>query len=147
MPNQQMRRYSVRHKLSPQAGEIQGKKVLLLDDSIVRGTTSKEIVRMVREMNAKEVYLVSTSPPIKYPCYYGIDIPTSDELIANQMNLDRLKAFLDLDVLLYQTEKDLVEAITENKPNMKSPCMACMNQQYFCGTPPCSQKTAEIANV
>ncbi len=146
MPNQQMRRYSVRHKLSPQWGEIHDKKVLLLDDSIVRGTTSKEIVRMVREMGAKEVYLVSTAPPIKYPCYYGIDIPTSEELIANKMDSDELTNYFDVDVLLYQTHKDLVEAITENKTSMQTPCMACMNQHYYCGTP-CSKKQSETLNV
>ncbi len=135
MPNQQMRRYSVRHKLSPQWGEIHNKNVLLLDDSIVRGTTSKEIVRMVREMGAKKVYLVSTAPAIQSPCYYGIDIPTTDELIANRMTVAELQEYLDVDVLLYQTEKDLVEAVTENKPHMKSPCMGCMNKQYLCGTP------------
>ncbi len=135
MPNQQMRKYSVRHKLNPQYSEIHDKNVLLLDDSIVRGTTSKEIVRMVREMGAKQVYLVSTAPEIKHPCYYGIDIPTPEELIANQMDHAALTKYLDVDVLLYQTEKDLLSAVTENKPNMKSPCMACMNGKYRCGKP------------
>lgn len=134
MPNQTMRRYSVRHKLTPQPTEITGKKILLLDDSIVRGVTSKEIVRMVREMGALEVYLVSTSPPIRFPCYYGIDIPTADELIANQKNESELQEFLGVDVLLYQTENDMLQAIQENNKKITAPCMACMNQQYHCGT-------------
>ena len=84
MPTQEKRLKSVRTKLRPQVAELKDKKVLLLDDSIVRGTTSKEIIKMVRDAGAKEVYLVSACPPVKFPCYYGIHIPTKAELIANQ---------------------------------------------------------------
>ncbi len=134
MPNQQERKRSVRYKLIPQETEIRDKKVLILDDSIVRGTTSKEIISMVREYGAKEVYFVSSCPPVKFPCFYGIDIPTRKELIASQQPLEKVRDYLDADILLYQEIPDLVEAVTrKGKHHIVRPCMACLDGDYISG--------------
>ena len=138
MPTQDKRIKSVRTKFHPQYTELKNKKVALLDDSIVRGTTSIEIVKMVREAGAKEIYLVSACPPVKFPCYYGIHIPTPEELIANQYKSeDDIAKALGVDLLLYQTEADLEEAVLRrrNLHQIEHPCMACLNGQYEAGTP------------
>ncbi len=134
MPNQELRSRQVRYKLTPQKTEINKKKVLIVDDSIVRGTTSREIVKMVREFGAKEIYFVSTCPPIKNPCFYGIDIPSRKRLIAAYKTEEEIREFLGVDKLLYQTKDDLVEAVTRRgKHQMRQPCMACMDGRYICG--------------
>lgn len=134
MPNQKARSRSVRYKLTPQRTEIENKKVLIVDDSIVRGTTSREIVKMVREFGATEIYFVSSCPPIKHPCFYGIDIPSRTELIASGHSLAEISAYLGVDRLLYQTEADLVEAVTRRgEHHIEKPCMACMDGVYICG--------------
>lgn len=136
MPTQEKRMKSVRTKLRPQVTELKDKKVLLLDDSIVRGTTSREIIKMVREAGAKEVYLVSACPPVKFPCYYGINIPTKEELIANQYaSEDEIAKALGVDLLLYQDLADLKEAVLRNQSNIKELCMACLNGCYGAGKP------------
>jgi amidophosphoribosyltransferase len=135
MPNGTMRKRSVRYKLSPQRTEIEDKKVLLVDDSIVRGTTSAEIVKVVRECGAKEVYFASTYPAVKYPCYYGIHIPTKEELIANQMSEADIAEHLGVDALLYQEESSLIEAVDRRgEQDFSDPCRACINGQYCAGT-------------
>jgi amidophosphoribosyltransferase len=134
MPNQKARTRSVRYKLTPQRTEIKDKKVLIVDDSIVRGTTSREIVKMVREVGAKEIYFVSSCPPIKNPCFYGIDMPSPSELIAATHSLESVRAYLGVDHLLYQTQDDLVEAVTRRgEHHIETPCMACMDGKYICG--------------
>lgn len=134
MPNQQARSRSVRYKLTPQRKEIENKKVLIVDDSIVRGTTSREIVKMVREFGAKEIYFVSACPPLKNPCFYGIDIPSRRELIAANHSEEEICKFLGADQLMYQTQADLVEAVTRgNESKIQHPCMACMDGKYICG--------------
>lgn len=134
MPDQKSRSRNVRYKLTPQRTEIENKKVLIVDDSIVRGTTSREIVRMVREFDAKEIYFASTSPPIKNPCFYGIDIPSRSELIAANDTVEQIREYLGVDKLLYQSEEDLVEAVTRRGDHhIKRPCMACMDGKYICG--------------
>lgn len=134
MPNQESRSQQVRYKLTPQKTEINNKKVLIVDDSIVRGTTSREIVKMIREFGALEIYFVSTSPPIKHPCFYGIDIPSRKKLIAAHMNEDEIRDYLGVDKLLYQSADDLVEAVTRRGTHhISKPCMACMDGQYICG--------------
>ncbi|MFI4962303.1 MAG: amidophosphoribosyltransferase [Legionellales bacterium] len=135
MPNQATRKRNVRYKLTPQKTEINNKKVLIVDDSIVRGTTSREIVTMVREYGAKEIYFVSTCPPIINPCFYGIDIPSRSQLIAAQNTEEGIRQYLGVDTLLYQTQDDLVEAVTrKGTHNISKPCMACMDGKYLCGT-------------
>ncbi|MFA7654176.1 MAG: amidophosphoribosyltransferase [Candidatus Magasanikbacteria bacterium] len=134
MPGQAIRKRSVLQKLSPQETELKDKNVMLLDDSIVRGTTSKEIVRLVKEAGAKKVYFVSACPPVKFPCFYGVDMPTKTELIAAQMTEDEIKNFIGADILLYQTIDDLVEAITrKGEHNITRPCMACLDGSYITG--------------
>jgi amidophosphoribosyltransferase len=134
MPNGEQRTRSIRYKLTPQKTEIQDKNVLILDDSIVRGTTSREIVKMVREYGAKKIYFVSTAPPIKNPCFYGIDIPTRADLIAANDSEESIKNFLGVDALLYQKVDALVEAVTrKGSHNIENPCMACMNGKYVTG--------------
>jgi amidophosphoribosyltransferase len=128
MKNQKTRQSSVRYKLSPQETEIRNKKVLLLDDSIVRGTTSKEIVRMVKEFGAREVYFASACPPVAHPCFYGINLPSQDELIAAKLSKEAIKEYLGVDALLYQTEQDLIEAVTrKGSHQIQKPCIACLN--------------------
>jgi amidophosphoribosyltransferase len=134
MPNQATRSRHVRYKLTPQRTEIKDKKVLIVDDSIVRGTTSCEIVKMVREFGAKAVYFASSCPPIKHPCFYGIDLPSRRELIAAQQTEEGIRAFLGVDRLLYQTQDGLIEAVTRRGAHhIKRPCMACMDGHYVCG--------------
>ncbi len=134
MSDQQQRKRSVRYKLVPQETEIRDKKVLVVDDSIVRGTTSREIVKMVREFGAKEIYFASTCPPIKFPCFYGIDIPTRKELIAADKTVEEIRQYLQVDKLLYQTIEALEEAITrKGDHHIDRPCMACLDGCYISG--------------
>ena len=134
MPGQQMRKKSIRYKLVPQEFEIRDKDVLIVDDSIVRGNTSKEIVRMVREFGAKKIYFVSACPPVKFPCFYGVDMPTRAELTAAQRTIDEIKKYMGVDILLYQEIDDLVEAVTrKGEHNIDRPCMACLDGWYVTG--------------
>lgn len=134
MPDGKQRSRSVRYKLTPQKAEIQNQKVLILDDSIVRGTTSREIVKMVREFGAKEIYFASACPPIKHPCFYGIDMPSRKELIAANDTEDEIRQFLGVDKLLYQELNDLVEAVSRHhEKSISTPCMACMDGRYVTG--------------
>lgn len=134
MPNQSMRSQQVRYKLTPQRIEIENKSVLILDDSIVRGTTSKEIVKMIREFGAKKIYFAACAPPIKSPCFYGIDLPSERDLIAAQMSEKAIADFLGVDLLLYQSESDLIEAVTRRgNHEIGKPCMGCMTGEYVCG--------------
>jgi amidophosphoribosyltransferase len=132
MSNQAQRRQSVRYKLVPQRLEIQGKDVMIVDDSIVRGTTSREIITMVREFGAKSVYFVSACPPVVQPCYYGVDIPTKEELIASNKSSDEIQEYLNADILLYQRLEDLVEAVTrKGEHHIDTPCTACLGGTYI----------------
>ncbi|HEX4044849.1 MAG TPA: amidophosphoribosyltransferase [Gammaproteobacteria bacterium] len=132
MPNQNTRARNVRYKLTPQKTEIENKIVLIVDDSIVRGTTSREIVKMVREAGAKAIYFASSCPPIRHPCFYGIDMPSRDELIAAKLDHQQISEYLGVDALLYQTQEDLVEAITRRGDHqIDNPCMACMDGKYL----------------
>ncbi|KTC91351.1 amidophosphoribosyltransferase [Fluoribacter dumoffii] len=133
MPNQKARSRNIRYKLTPQQTEIKNKVVMIIDDSIVRGTTSREIVKMVRESGAKAIYFASTSPALKNPCFSGIDIPSRKELIAANQTEDEIASYLGVDALLYQSPEDLVEAVTRRgEHQIKKTCMACMDGDYFC---------------
>ena len=134
MPGQAERKKSIRNKLVPQETEIRDKKVMIVDDSIVRGNTSRQIVRIVKDMGAKEVYFVTTCPPVKNPCFYGVDMPTRSELIAAQKSVDEIQAYIGVDILLYQEIPDLVEAVTRRGDhNIDRPCMACLDGWYVSG--------------
>ena len=136
MSDESDRSQQVRLKLSVEPSEIRNKKVLLVDDSIVRGTTCREIIAMVRSRGAKEVYLASCCPPIKEPCFYGIDIPKKNQLLASDKSIEEIKEYLGLDALLYQTEQSLLGVLKKHR--IKSPCMACINGQYLNGTMSCA---------
>ncbi len=132
MADQKQRRQSVRYKLVPQRLEIQGKDVMIVDDSIVRGTTSREIVRMVKEFGANKVYFVSACPPVTNPCFYGVDIPTSEELIASNKSVEEIRTFLEAEILLYQEIDDLIEAVTrKGDHHIDTPCYACLGGTYI----------------
>jgi amidophosphoribosyltransferase len=111
MPGQAQRKKSVRQKLNPISLEFNKKNVLLVDDSIVRGTTSKEIIDMARDAGARKVYFASAAPPVRYPNVYGIDMPTSSELIAHGRSVDELEKLLGADRLIYQDLDDLIDAV------------------------------------
>ncbi|MFH1424650.1 MAG: amidophosphoribosyltransferase [archaeon] len=127
MPTQKNRESAVRTKLNPVIKEISGKRVALVDDSIVRGTTSKRIIQMLREVGAKEVHFLSSCPPLTEPCYYGVDFPTKDELIASGLSVDEIAKKIGADSLTYQTIDGLVESTGMPKENL---CLACLNGEY-----------------
>lgn len=113
MPNQSERRSSVRLKLNAIREEFAGKNVLLVDDSIVRGTTSKEIIQMARDAGAKKVYFASAAPEVRYPNVYGIDMPTANELIAHERTVEDISKLIGADRLIYQTLEDVYAAVNE----------------------------------
>ncbi|OOE93313.1 amidophosphoribosyltransferase [Salinivibrio sp. AR647] len=116
MPGQQMRRKSVRRKLNAIRSEFKDKRVLLVDDSIVRGTTSEQIIEMAREAGAKEVYMASAAPEVRFPNVYGIDMPSANELIAHGREVDEIGQLIGADGLVYQDLPDLVAAVGEANP-------------------------------
>jgi len=118
MPGQAQRKKSVRQKLNPIDLEFRGKNVLLVDDSIVRGTTSKEIIQMAREAGAVKVYFASASPPVRFPNVYGIDMPTASELVAHGHTVEELERMLGADKLIYQDLGDLIEAVRAGNPRI-----------------------------
>ncbi|HEX4894780.1 MAG TPA: amidophosphoribosyltransferase [Solimonas sp.] len=118
MPGQAQRKKSVRQKLNPVDLEFRGKNVLLVDDSIVRGTTSKEIIQMARDAGARKVYFASAAPPVRYPNVYGIDMPTSSELVAHGRSVEELEKLLGADRLIYQDLPDLIEAVRAGNPEI-----------------------------
>ena len=119
MQGQAVRKKSVRHKLNPLVSEFKDKNVLLVDDSIVRGTTSKEIVQMARDSGAKKVYFASASPPIRFPNIYGIDMPSRKDLIANEKNTAEVCEAIGADKLIYQDLEDLVYAVQAGNEDIK----------------------------
>ena len=123
--SKEKREKTVKLKLSPVCSEIEGKNIMLVDDSIVRGTTSQKIVSLLKGYGAKEISLAITCPPIRYPCYYGIDFPTRDELIASRKDETEIEASIGAKKVIYLDEKDLREAI-----GIKDICMACIDNRY-----------------
>lgn len=133
MPEQKIRKKSIRYKLNPMRLQIEGKKILLVDDSIVRGNTSKQIVEMVRDAGAKKVYFVSFSPRIVSPCLYGIDIPTKEELIASNRSIEQVRKFIGADALFYADLKDTMKSCELGNPKVKNYCTACFSGKYPTG--------------
>jgi amidophosphoribosyltransferase len=118
MPGQQQRKKSVRQKLNAIELEFRNKNVLLVDDSIVRGTTSSQIIQMARDAGARKVYFASAAPPVRYPNVYGIDMPTGDELIGYGRDDDGIRQTIGADWLIYQDLEDLVDAVSEGNPEV-----------------------------
>ena len=133
MPGQQQRRKSVRQKLNPISLEFKGKVVLLVDDSIVRGTTSEQIIQMARDAGAKKVYLASAAPAVKYPNVYGIDMPSASELIASNRSDEEVAQEIGADWLIYQDIQDLVSASAEGNPDIKKFDCAVFDGDYVTG--------------
>ncbi|VAX09005.1 Amidophosphoribosyltransferase [hydrothermal vent metagenome] len=133
MPGQQVRQKSVRQKLNAIDSEFRGKNVLLVDDSIVRGTTSQQIVQMARDVGARNVYLASAAPPVRYPNVYGIDMPAASELVANQRTEEEVREIIGCDRLIYQDLADLVQAVHEGNPKIDRFDTSCFNRDYVTG--------------
>jgi amidophosphoribosyltransferase len=130
-PSQSLREQGVKMKLSPVRGVVEGKRVVMVDDSIVRGTTSKRIVSMLREAGATEVHVRISSPPIKHPCFYGIDTSTHEELIASNHTVEEIRQIIGADSLVFLSEEGLLEAIGRNyEGEYRGQCMACFTGKY-----------------
>ena len=126
-PSQTIRQLGIRLKLNPLRDVIEGKRLVVVDDSIVRGNTQRALVRMLREAGARQVHVRISSPPVKWPCFYGIDFATRAELIANGLSADEICRSIDADSLGYVSLEALVEATTVPKPNL---CRACFDGVY-----------------
>jgi amidophosphoribosyltransferase len=133
MPGQAVRARSVRQKLNPMPMEFAGKNVLLVDDSIVRGTTSREIVQMARDSGARKVFFASAAPPVRFPNVYGIDMPTRAELIAAHRTEDEVAREIGSDALVYQDLEDLKEAVRCANPRLTSFETSCFDGIYITG--------------
>jgi amidophosphoribosyltransferase len=133
MPGQVMRRKSVRQKLNAISSEFAGKNVLLVDDSIVRGTTSEQIIDMAREAGAKKVYFASAAPEIRFPNVYGIDMPSANELIAHGRDIEEICELIGADGLIYQDIADLVEAVREENADIPRFDTAVFDGNYITG--------------
>lgn len=133
MPGQQLRKKSVRQKLNAIDLEFKDKNVLLVDDSIVRGTTSMQIIQMARDAGARKVYFASASPPVRYPNVYGIDMPAAHELIAHGRSELDVQDELGADWLIYQELSDLIEAVQKGNPSIARFDTSCFNNDYVTG--------------
>ncbi|MCC5857062.1 MAG: amidophosphoribosyltransferase [Ectothiorhodospiraceae bacterium] len=133
MPGQAQRRKSVRQKLNPIGLEFKGKNVLLVDDSIVRGTTCEQIIQMARDEGAKKVYFASAAPAVRYPNVYGIDMPAAEELIAHGRSEEEVATLIGADRLIYQDLEDLEEAVRRGNRGLTAFDASCFNGQYVTG--------------
>ena len=133
MPGQQARKKSVRQKLNAITQEFKGRNVLLVDDSIVRGTTSKEIVQMAREAGARKVYLASAAPPVRFPNVYGIDMPTKEELVAHGRSIEEIRAFIGADQLIYQDVDAMKRVVAALNPKIRGFEASCFDGHYVTG--------------
>jgi amidophosphoribosyltransferase len=133
MPGQAVRRKSVQQKLSAIEREFRGKNVLLVDDSIVRGTTSREIVEMARAAGARKVFFASAAPAVRYPNVYGIDMPTQSELIATGRDTEQIAREIGADGLVYQDLVDLEQSLRDLNPALQAFESSCFNGQYVTG--------------
>ncbi|HEX4652582.1 MAG TPA: amidophosphoribosyltransferase, partial [Granulicella sp.] len=133
-PEQRVRDFGVRMKLNPVRSLLEGKRVILIDDSIIRGTTSRKIVRMVRAAGATEVHLRITCPPTISPCFYGVDTPSTKDLIAANKSVEEIREFIEADSLAYLSHDGLIHSCTKGEPatglTKNSFCTACYTGQY-----------------
>ena len=142
-PQQSIRHFGVRLKLNPVEPVLRGKRVVIVDDSIVRGTTSRKIVKMVRDAGAREVHLRISSPPTQWPCYYGIDTPTRRELIASSHSVDEITRYVTADSLGFLSLEGMVAAIG----NEGTHCHACFSGQYAIPFTPSNKKHMRLVGV
>ncbi|MDM4765014.1 amidophosphoribosyltransferase [Pelomonas sp. SE-A7] len=133
MPGQGARKKSVRQKLNAIGLEFKGRNVLLVDDSIVRGTTSKEIVQMAREAGARKVYLASAAPPVRFPNVYGIDMPTKEELIAHGRSIEEVREYIGADALIYQDVDAMKRVVASLRPGLSGFEASCFDGHYITG--------------
>ena len=133
MPGQAVRKKSVRQKLNAIASEFKGRNVLLVDDSIVRGTTSKEIVQMARDAGARKVFLASAAPPVRYPNVYGIDMPSAEELVAHDRSIEEIRQIIGCDALIYQDVEGMKRAIGSHNPKLSGFDASCFDGVYITG--------------
>ena len=133
MPEQQQRIKSVKRKLNAIMTEFKDKNVLLVDDSIVRGTTSKQIIEMARDAGAKKVYMASAAPPVKFPNVYGIDMPASNEFVAHNKSIEQISKFIGADKLVYQNLEDLISSVIDGTTSIKNFDSSCFNGDYVTG--------------
>jgi amidophosphoribosyltransferase len=133
MPGQKQRRKSVRQKLNAIDIEFQGKNVLLVDDSIVRGTTSEQIITLAREAGARQVYFASAAPPVRYPNVYGIDMPTTAELAAADRSEQEVATLIGADALIFQDLDDLIAAVRMENPQLSDFDTSCFSGRYVTG--------------
>ena len=141
MPGQAQRKKSVRQKLNAMSSEFKGKNVLIVDDSIVRGTTSREIVQMARFAGANKVIFTSAAPPIRFPHVYGINMPSKKELIAYDKTIEEIEEVLSADKLVYQKISDLEKSILKNS-SIENLDLSCFNGNYVTG-----KVTKEYLNI
>jgi amidophosphoribosyltransferase len=133
MPGQGVRKKSVRQKLNAIGVEFKGRNVLLVDDSIVRGNTSKEIVQMAREAGARKVYMASAAPPVRYPNVYGIDMPTKEELIAHGRTIEEVREYIGADALIYQDVNAMKRVVSALNPKLDGVEASCFDGVYITG--------------
>ncbi|MBM7580421.1 amidophosphoribosyltransferase [Jeotgalibacillus terrae] len=130
-PSQELREQGVKMKLSPVRGVVEGKRVVMVDDSIVRGTTSRRIVKMLKEAGATEVHVVISSPPIKNPCFYGIDTSSHEELIASKNSVEEIRQQIGADSLSFLSVEGLVKAVgRDDEGENRGHCLACFTGKY-----------------
>jgi amidophosphoribosyltransferase len=127
-PIQEIRDLSVKLKLNPVKEILEGKRIVLIDDSLVRGTTAKKIVNMLRKAGVKEIHFLISSPPVISPCYYGIDTPTKDELIAAQKSIEEIRDYIGVDTLYYLSVEGMIRSA--NRSRVKGFCTACFTENY-----------------
>src|SRR5213075_2374198 len=133
MPGQGARKKSVRQKLNAIGVEFKGRNVLLVDDSIVRGNTSKEMVQMARDAGARKVYMASAAPPVRFPNVYGIDMPTSEELIAHDRSIEEVRQFIGADALIYQDVDAMKRVVSQLNPKLDGFEASCFDGVYIAG--------------
>lgn len=126
-PDQEIRDLDARIKYNPVRGVLKGKKVVIVDDSIVRGTTSKKLIKMIRQAGAREVHFRVSCPPIISPCFYGVDMPTKEELIASSKSVEEIRKFLDVDTLEYVSLEGMLSMHSLNREDF---CVACFSGKY-----------------
>jgi amidophosphoribosyltransferase len=146
-PQQSIRHFGVRLKLNPVRDVLAGKRVVVIDDSIVRGTTSRKIVKMLRDAGAKEVHLRISSPPTRWPCFYGIDTPNRRELIAASHSIDEISRYITTDSLAYLSLQGMRAAVGYPQDTGDGFCEACFSGEYPVPFVPADRLTAGRASA